>query len=69
VPGACDPNVDSMGTIVAILSQLFWGVTVGALSGTATAIVKLFAMAGGVFGSGFAVLNWRKLRERLRFKR
>lgn len=58
-----------MGTVVAILSQLFWGVTVGALSGTAAAIAKLFALGGGLFGGGFAILNWRKLRARLGFKR
>jgi hypothetical protein len=58
-----------MGTVVAILSQLFWGVTVGALSGTAAMLVKLFAMAGGVFGSGLAVFHWRKLRAMLSFKR
>lgn len=55
-----------MGTVMAILSQLFWGVTVGALSGTLVAIVKLFALGGGLFGGGYAVFNWRKLRERLR---
>jgi hypothetical protein len=58
-----------MGTVVAILSQLFWGVTVGALSGTATAIAKLFALGAGLFGGGFAIFNWRKLRTKLGFKR
>lgn len=54
---------------MAILSQLFWGVTVGALSGTAAAIAKLFAMAAGLFGGGYAVFNWRKLRALLPFRR
>ena len=58
-----------MGTVVAILSQLFWGVTVGALTGTVGAIAKLLAMAGGLFGGGFAIFNWQKLRKRLRFRR
>ena len=58
-----------MGTVVAILSQLFWGVTIGALSGTAMALFKLLAMAGGLFGSGYAVFNWRRLRDKLPFKR
>jgi hypothetical protein len=58
-----------MGTVVAILSQLFWGVTVGALSGTAAIIAKLFAMAGGLFGGGFALFHWRKLKALLLFKR
>jgi len=58
-----------MGTVVAILSQLFWGVTVGALTGTAALIVKLFATIGGVVGSGLAVFHWRKLRALLSFKR
>ncbi len=51
---------------MAILSQLFWGVTVGALTGTAALLGKVFLFGGGVFGGGFALLNWRKLRERLR---
>jgi hypothetical protein len=58
-----------MGTVVAILSQLFWGVTVGALTGTAALIAKLVATAAGVFGSGFVVFHWRKLRAWLPFKR
>lgn len=58
-----------MGTIVAILSQLFWGVTVGALSGTAAVIAKLFAVGGGLFGGGYAMFNWRKLRSKLAFWR
>jgi hypothetical protein len=58
-----------MGTVVAIISQLFWGVTVGALTGTAALLAKFAAMAGGVFGSGFAVFRWRKLRDRLPFRR
>lgn len=58
-----------MGTVVAILSQLFWGVTVGALSGTAAIVFKLFATFAGVFGSAFAVFHWRKLRAMLPFKR
>jgi len=56
-----------MGTVVAILSQLFWGVTVGALTGTAALIGKLFLMVGGVFGGGFAIFHWRKLRALLPF--
>jgi len=58
-----------MGTVVAILSQLFWGVTVGALTGTAALIGKLLLMAGGVFGGGFAVFKWRKLRALLPFRK
>ena len=55
-----------MNTVMAILSQLFWGVTVGALTGTAALILKVFLFGGGLFGGGYAALNWRKLRERLR---
>jgi hypothetical protein len=29
----------------------------------------LLAMAGGLFGGGFALFNWQKLRKRLRFRR
>jgi hypothetical protein len=55
-----------MNTVMAILSQLFWGVTVGALTGTVALIAKIFLFGGGLFGGGYAVFNWRKLRERLR---
>jgi len=58
-----------MGTVVAILSQLFWGVTVGALTGTAALLGKLIATAGGVFGGGLLLFRWRKLRALLPFKR
>lgn len=58
-----------MNTVMAILSQLFWGVTVGALSGTATALAKLFALGGGLFGGGYAMFNWRKLSGKLAFWR
>jgi hypothetical protein len=58
-----------MGTVVAILSQLFWGVTVGALTGTAALLGKLLAVAAGLFGGGFAVFNWRKVRTKLAFWR
>jgi hypothetical protein len=58
-----------MGTLVAILSQLFWGVTIGALTGAAGAVAKLFVMGGGLLGGGWAVFNWRKLRARLAFWR
>jgi hypothetical protein len=58
-----------MGTVVAILSQLFWGVTVGALSGTAVVIAKLFALGAVLFGGGLAVFNWRKLRAKLGSRR
>ena len=58
-----------MGTVVAILSQLFWGVTVGALTGTVGVIAKLFVMLGGIAGSGFTLFHWRKVRDRLAFWR
>lgn len=58
-----------MGTVVAILSQLFWGVTIGALTGTFGLIAKLILSLGGLLGGGYTVFNWRKLRDRLRFKR
>jgi len=58
-----------MGTIVAILSQLFWGVTAGALSGTLAALLKLFAIGGGLAGSGYAIFNWRRLHALLAFRR
>lgn len=58
-----------MNTLMSILSQLFWGVTVGALSGTAMAIAKLLATIGGVGGGVYLVRHWRKLSAMLGFKR
>lgn len=58
-----------MGTVVAILSQLFWGVTVGALSGAAVFVAKLFALIAALLAGGLAVFHWRKLRAMLSFKR
>lgn len=55
-----------MGTVVAILSQLFWGVTVGALTGTVGALAKLGATLGSVVGGGFLIRRWRRLRAKLR---
>jgi hypothetical protein len=53
-----------MNTLVSILSQLFWGVTVGALTAAATAIVQLALLGGGVFVAGAAAWRWRARRKR-----
>jgi hypothetical protein len=58
-----------MGTVVAILSQLFWGVTVGALTGTVALLAKVMITASGVFGGGFALFRWRTLKDKLTFWR
>jgi len=55
-----------MNTLMAILSQLFWGVTVGALSGSFAFIGKLLGTAGAVAGGGYAIRRWRKRRKGLR---
>lgn len=52
-----------MNTFMAIMSQLFWGVTVGALSSTFSLIAKGAAMAGGVGGAGWWSLRRRRRRR------
>ncbi|MEW9854968.1 hypothetical protein [Novosphingobium sp. M1R2S20] len=54
---------------MAILSQLFWGVTVGALSGTFVAIAKLLSLGGVLVGGGYAFRNRSKLRALIRLRR
>jgi len=51
-----------MNTLVAILSQLFWGVTVGALTAAATALVQLALLGGGAVVAGLAAWRWRTAR-------
>lgn len=54
-----------MNTFMAIMSQLFWGVTVGALTATFTWIGKAVALAACVPAG---IWMWRN-RRRLRFRR
>lgn len=54
-----------MNTFMAIMSQLFWGVTVGALSSTFALIAKGTALLGGVGCAGWWSLR-RKRRRRER---
>ncbi|KPH60610.1 MULTISPECIES: hypothetical protein [Novosphingobium] len=48
-----------MNTFMAIMSQLFWGVTVGALSAAFSAVAKALAALIGIGGVG-----WYSLRRR-----
>ncbi|WP_232491501.1 hypothetical protein [Novosphingobium kaempferiae] len=48
---------------MAILSQLFWGVTVGALSAAFETLAKGAMMLGGLGGAGWYGLKWRKNRR------
>jgi len=52
-----------MNTFMAILSQLFWGVTVGALSAAFETLAKGAVMIGGLGGAGWYGLKWRKERR------
>jgi hypothetical protein len=52
-----------MNTFMAIMSQLFWGVTVGALTVTASAIGKILLAVGVIGGFGWWALR-RRLRDR-----
>lgn len=52
-----------MHNFMAILSQLFWGVTIGALSAAFEALVKGAVMIGGLGGAGWYGLKWRKARR------
>jgi uncharacterized membrane protein len=50
-----------MNTFMAIMSQLFWGVTVGALSATFSALAQAAVLLGGL-----GVLGWYGLKRRER---
>lgn len=55
-----------MNTFMAIMSQLFWGVTVGALSSAFSTVAKGAAMLGGLGGAGWYGLKWRRGRSKPR---
>lgn len=52
-----------MHNFMAILSQLFWGVTIGALSAAFETLAKGMMMIGGLGGAGWYGLKWRKARR------
>lgn len=52
-----------MQAIVAVLSQLAWGVTVGGLTAAATAVGSAAAVGCGVAGCGYYIWRRRKNRE------
>ncbi|MFC0206162.1 hypothetical protein [Novosphingobium soli] len=52
-----------MNTFMAIMSQLFWGVTVGALSTAFGTLAKGAAMIGGLGGAGWYGLKWHRGRR------
>jgi hypothetical protein len=51
-----------MQTIVAVLSQLAWGVTVGGLTAAATAVGSAAVIGCGVAGGGYYL--WRRRKRR-----
>lgn len=51
-----------MQSIIAVLSQLAWGVTVGGLTAAATAIAQVAVVGCGVAGCGYVL--WRRRRNR-----
>ncbi|MBO9725338.1 MAG: hypothetical protein J7530_13250 [Novosphingobium sp.] len=52
-----------MNTFMAILSQLFWGVTVGALSAAFSTLAKGLATIVGIGGVGWYSLKRRRERR------
>ena len=55
-----------MSTFMAIMSQLFWGVTVGALSSTFSLLAKAAITLAGLGGFGWWGLRWRRGRREKR---
>lgn len=55
-----------MNTFMAIMSQLFWGVTVGALYSTFSLLAKGAALACGLGGAGW--WSWQHRRNRRKRK-
>lgn len=53
-----------MNTFMAIMSQLFWGVTIGALSSTFSFVAKMAALVGGLGGAGWYGLRRRRARRK-----
>lgn len=53
-----------MNTFMAIMSQLFWGVTVGALSTAFETLAKGAAMIGGIGGAGWYGVKWHRSRKK-----
>ncbi|EQB17528.1 MAG: hypothetical protein K0R64_409 [Novosphingobium lindaniclasticum] len=52
-----------MNTFMAIMSQLFWGVTIGALSAAFSALAKGLAAVVGIGGVGWYSLKRRRDRR------
>ncbi|EIZ77435.1 hypothetical protein WSK_3967 [Novosphingobium sp. Rr 2-17] len=52
-----------MNTFMAIMSQLFWGVTIGALGAAFETLAKGAIMIGGIGGAGWYGLKWRRDRR------
>lgn len=53
-----------MNTFMAIMSQLFWGVTIGALSSTFSLVAKGAALLGGLGCAGWWSVRRRREREK-----
>ncbi|WP_235522787.1 hypothetical protein [Novosphingobium sp. Leaf2] len=49
---------------MTILSQLFWGVTIGALSAAFETLAKGALVIGGLGGAGWYGLQWRRNRQK-----
>lgn len=52
-----------MNTFMAIMSQLFWGVTVGALTAAFTTIGQGIALVSGASGAAYLWRKWRRGRH------
>lgn len=52
-----------MNTFMAIMSQLFWGVTIGALSATASALAKGVLALGCLGGAGWYAVRGRRRKR------
>jgi hypothetical protein len=52
-----------MNSVIAVLSQIAWAITIGGLTAAVTLLAKILAVAGGLAGCGYLIWRLRKLGQ------